>query len=74
MKKLVLTVWTMGKKFLDEDDDSDFVLEEDEVREVLAAAWKTKTPRNFKRETTSRVQKTVKMSDDSRDAEISRGS
>ena len=30
------------EKFLNEDDESDFVLEEDEVREVLAAAWKQK--------------------------------
>ena len=29
-------------KFLNEDDESDFVLEEDEVREVLASAWKHK--------------------------------
>ena len=28
------------KKFLNEDDESDFVLMEDEVREVLASAWK----------------------------------
>ena len=42
MKKLTLTVWTMWKIFLDEDDESDFVLEEGEVREVLAAAWKQK--------------------------------
>ena len=30
------------KKFLNEDDESDFVLMEDEVREVLASAWKHK--------------------------------
>ena len=30
------------EKFLNEGDDSDFVLEEDEVREVLASAWKQK--------------------------------
>ena len=30
------------EKFLNEDDDSDFVLEDDEVREVLASAWKQK--------------------------------
>ena len=29
-------------KFLNEDDDSDFVLEDDEVREVLVPAWKQK--------------------------------
>ena len=28
------------EKFINEDDESDFVLEEDEVREVLATAWK----------------------------------
>ena len=27
-------------KSLNEDDDSDFVLEEDEVRDVLASTWK----------------------------------
>ena len=32
------------EKFLNEEDDSDFVLEEDEVREVLASAWKQKRP------------------------------
>ena len=30
------------EKFLKEDDESDFVLEEDEVREVLESAWKHK--------------------------------
>ena len=30
------------EKFLNEDDESDMVLEEDEVREVLASAWKQK--------------------------------
>ena len=30
------------EKFLDEDDVSDFILEEDEVRKVLASAWKQK--------------------------------
>ena len=31
-----------GEKFPNEDDESDVVLEEDEVREVLASAWKQK--------------------------------
>ena len=35
-------IWTMLKKILNEDDESDMVLEEDEVREVLASAWKQK--------------------------------
>ena len=35
-------------KFLNEDDESDFVLEEDEVREVLASAWKHKKQKNSK--------------------------
>ena len=35
-------IWTMLKNFLNEDDESDMVLEEDEVREVLASAWKQK--------------------------------
>ena len=30
------------EKFLNEDDESDMVLEEDEVRELLASAWKQK--------------------------------
>ena len=30
------------ENFINEDDESDFVLEEDEVREVLATAWKQK--------------------------------
>ena len=30
------------EKFLNEDDGSDMALEEDEVREVLASAWKLK--------------------------------
>ena len=30
------------EKFLNEDDENDFVLEEDDVREVLASAWKHK--------------------------------
>ena len=30
------------EKFLNEDDESDYVLEEDEIREVLALAWKHK--------------------------------
>ena len=62
------------EKFLNEDDESDFVQKEDEVREVLAAAWRQKTTRNLKRETTSRVWKAVEIIGDSRDAEIPRGS
>ena len=30
------------EKFLNDDDECDMVLEEDEVREVLASAWKQK--------------------------------
>ena len=30
------------EKFLNEDDESDMVLEDDEVREVLTSAWKQK--------------------------------
>ena len=30
------------EEFLNEDDESDMVLEEDEVREVLPSAWKQK--------------------------------
>ena len=30
------------EKFINEDDESDFTLDEDEVREVLATAWKQK--------------------------------
>ena len=53
------------EQFLNEDDESDFVLEEDEVREVLAAAWKQKTTKHLKRETTSRVWKAVEIIGDS---------
>ena len=42
MKKRALMAWKMWKKFINEDDESDFVLEEDEVREVPATAWKQK--------------------------------
>ena len=35
-------IWAFFEKFLDEDDESDMVLEEDEAREVLAPAWKQK--------------------------------
>ena len=62
------------EKFINEDDESDFVLEEDEVREVLAAALKQKTTRNLKGETALRVWKAVEVGGDSRDAEIPRGS
>ena len=41
-RRTVVMIWTMLKKFLNEDDESDMVLEEDEVREVLASAWKQK--------------------------------
>ena len=41
MKKRALMAWKMWK-IINEDDESDFVLEEDEAREVLATAWKQK--------------------------------
>ena len=62
------------ENFINEDNESDFVLEEDEVREVLATAWQQKTARNLKRQTTSRVWQAVEVSGDSRDAKIPRGS
>ena len=41
-EKRALMVWMMWKKILNENDEIDFVLEEDEVREVLAAVSKQK--------------------------------
>ena len=49
------------EKFLNEDDESDMVLEEDEVREVLASALETETIRNLKREIAQRFWTTVKI-------------
>ena len=62
------------EKFINDDDESDFTLNEDEVRKVLATAGKQKTTRNFKRETSSRVWKTVEIDGDLRNEEIPRGS
>ena len=59
---------------INEDDESDFTLDEDEVREVLAAAWKQKTTRSFKRGTSSRVWKAVEIDGDFRNEELPRES
>ena len=59
---------------INEDDESDFTLDEDEVREVLAAAWKQKTTRSFKRETSSRVWKAVEIDGDFHNEELPRES
>ena len=62
------------EKLLNEDDESDFVLEVDQVREVLAGIGvETKTTRHFKGKISSRVWKTVETDVSSCDAEVPRG-
>ena len=61
------------EKFINEDDESDVTLDEDEVREVLAAAWKQKKTRNVKRETPPRVWETAEIDGDLSNEEIPRG-
>ena len=51
-------IWTMLNN---EDDESDMVLEEDEVREVVGVCVETETTRNLKRETAPRFWTTVKI-------------
>ena len=63
----------MGK-FINDDDESDVLLDEDEVREVLAIACKQKRLEISKRETSSRVWKTVEIDGDLCNEEIPRGS
>ena len=61
-------------KFINDDDESDVLLDEDGVREVLATAWKQKRLEISKRETSSRVWKTVETDGDLCTEEIPRGS
>ena len=60
------------EKFNNEDDQSDFALDEDEVREVLATAWNKNDKKFQERETSSRVWKTVEIDGDLRNEEIPR--
>ena len=54
--------WMMSDKFLNEDDESDLVFEEDEVREVLASAWKQKRQEISKEKLRRAVWTTVEIS------------
>ena len=62
------------ENFINEDDESDFTLDEDEVREVLATAWKQERQEICQREASSRVWKTVEIEGDLCNEEIPRGS
>ena len=61
------------ENFLNEDDESDLVLEEGEVRELLASAWKQKRQIS-KEKTASRIWTTVEISSERGNAEVSRRS
>ena len=62
------------EKFINEDDESDFTLDEDEVREVLATAWKQKRQEISKERLRRGVWKAVEIDGDLRNEEIPRGS
>ena len=59
------------EKFLNEDDESDMVLEEDEVREVLASAWKQKRQEISKEKLRRGFGTTVKTSSKPCNTEVS---
>ena len=62
------------EKFLNEDDESDMVLEEDEVREVLASAWKQKRQEISKEKLRRGFWMIVKISSKFCNTEVSRRS
>ena len=62
------------EKFTKEDDESDDTLDEEGSPRVVGNSMETKTTRNFKRETSSMVWKTVEIDSEFCNEEIPRGS
>ena len=67
--------WENVEKFINEDDESDFIYTaRRRIPKFAGACVESKTTRNFKRETSSRVWKTVEIDGDLHHEEILIGS